>query len=123
MNKIHVTGASLIAGGAALVGAMSGWELGPCRLVISQDLLALMGAGLCGSLALAACSLAVDRSEAHSKRRGTMQRLSRILFDTTDAPESSLKLSPQPTTDSASTTRSKRTDSGSNLFTRCGACP
>ena len=122
MNKIHVTGASLIAGGAALVGAMSGWELGPCRLIISQDELALIGAGLCGSLALAACNLAVDHSEAQTKRRGTMQRLSRILFQTKDSPEYSSNLSLQKSSTEASTNTSERVESGSSLFKRCGAC-
>ncbi len=121
MNTIRVTGTSLIAGGAALVGAMSGWELGPCRLVISQDILALFGACICGVLAMAACSLAVDRSEAHTKRRGTMQRLSRLLFQTPESTESSLRLAAQPSTPRSSTKSGERKESGSHLFKSCGA--
>ncbi len=80
MSTTNVVGATLIAGGAALVGAMSGWELGPYRLEFTRDQFALVGAAICGVVALAACSLAMERSEARARSQSAMRRLSAILF-------------------------------------------
>ena len=80
-NGWHAEG-SLIAGGAALVGAMSGWELGPYRLELSRDELAMVGASICAGLAIAGCSLAMERSEARARSRNAMRRLKWILFRT-----------------------------------------
>lgn len=82
MHKTNVAGAALIAGGAALVGAMSGWELGPYRVDLTRDQLAIVGSVISGFVALAGCCLAMERSEARAKSRAAMRRLKWILFRT-----------------------------------------
>lgn len=84
MSMTNVAGASLISGGAALVGAMSGWELGPYRLDLTRDQFAIVGGTICGILAIAACSLAVERSEARARSRAAVRRLTGFLFQSSN---------------------------------------
>jgi hypothetical protein len=119
MSTMRVASASLIASGAALVGAMSGWELGPCRVEVSQDQLALFGAAVCGVLGVATSSLAVERKEAIDKRRHTIQRLGRVLFQVEDK-------SGQPANKFEHTSDSKSNSASSDslggiALTNCGA--
>ena len=80
MSAANVAGATVITAGAALVGAMSGWELGPYRLEFTRDQFAMVSAGICAIVALSACALAVERSESRAKSRSTMRRLTAFLF-------------------------------------------
>ena len=82
VSNTKLAGSFLIVGGAALVGAMVGWDLGPLRLEVSQDQSATVLAGFGGILALLGCGFAIERSEAHARSRETMLRLEWMLFRT-----------------------------------------
>lgn len=80
MSKTKFIGVSIIVGGAALVGAIAGWELGMCRFEVSRDQLATVGAGCGAILAVMGCASAIERSEARAQSRALMHRFERILF-------------------------------------------
>lgn len=80
MTNTKFIGVSIIVGGAALAGAIAGWELGMCRFELSRDQLATAGAGCGAILAVIACAFAIERSEARAQSRALMERFERILF-------------------------------------------
>lgn len=86
MSKTKFIGVSIIVGGAALAGAIAGWELGMCRFEMSRDQLAMVGAGCGAILAVVGCASAIERSEARAQSRALMQRFERILFRNKELP-------------------------------------
>ena len=88
MSKTKLAGASLVVGGAALVGAMVGRDLGPIRLELSQDQVTTVLAGFGAILALVGCAFTIERSEARARTRQTILRLEWMLFRTKEKADS-----------------------------------
>ena len=69
----------LIIAGAALVGALGGWNLGPLRLELPSDQLGVLGAVSCAVLAVLGCRFAVDSVESTARHRVTTTTCDRLL--------------------------------------------
>jgi hypothetical protein len=67
----------LIIAGAALVGTLGGWNLGPLRLELASDQLAVLGAVSCAALAVLGCRFAVDSDELTARPRVTTTKCNR----------------------------------------------
>jgi hypothetical protein len=80
ITKSKLAASAIIVVGAALVGALTGLELGSLRFELAAEQLAPLGAISCALLALVACGFAIERAEALGRYREEVLRLEWLIF-------------------------------------------
>jgi len=69
ITKVKLAASSIIVGGAALVGATAGWDVGPVTIELASDQLAILGGASAAILAAVGCTFALERAEARARFR------------------------------------------------------